>query len=311
MVKNSLICLAALVAVATGCSKNEINIIQGGGNGTDPDSGATGINLVTFHASVESTNMVRSVSPMKKFVETKIFAFSGTAANANGTPLANGTYEVSSPGIMQGIDGYRMRLPNGVYNFYAVSTNIPLRPPKFTDGVSEPLYNGFDYLWWNAQQQDVVSGQTSIPVVFLHCATQVVFEISAGQGVTINQLALAHIKPPVEGATMDLTTGIIPPATSYQTTVSKLGINGNLAQYTILPIKTDNPLWASFDVIINGESTSRTYEVEVPLPDGELKAGNSYRFAAVIDGENIDFPTVDVTDWVEVDETGKPLYPKQ
>lgn len=299
-----------LLMMAAGCSRNEI-VINMPGENTDSGSGSAGANLVTFHASVESSNLTRSLTPMMKNVKTTIFAFNDTAVNASGTPIEEGAYLTSNPGIMLGVNGYRMRLPSGAYNFYAVSDNSSFRPPRFSGGVSEPLFNGFDYLWWSALKQDVVADQTSIPVVFLHSATQIAFEVSAGDGVTINQLVLAHVKASAEGAMMDLTTGVIPPATSYMTTQSKLGINGNLAQYTMLPIKTSEPLWVSFDVIINGEMTARTYDVEVPLPDGELKAGDSYRFAAVIQGNSIDFPTVDVTQWVDVDETGKPLYPKQ
>lgn len=312
MMKNRRICFAAMVLmlVASGCAKNEI-YIKVPGSDTDSGSGSSDASLVTFHASVESTNLVRSLSPMRKNVETNVFAFNGTAPDAAGTPVAQGLYLTSNPGVMIGQNGYRMQLVSGVYNFYAVSANITLRPPKFSNGVSEPLFNGFDYLWWNALQQDVASEQTSIPVVFLHSATQVTFDVSAGTGVTIDQLALAHLKASVDGASMDLTTGTIPPATSFQTNISKMGIRGNYTQYTMLPVKTDDPLWVSFDIIINGESTARTFEVEVPLPDGELKAGNSYLFSAVIQANNtVEFPTVDVTNWVDVDETGKPLYPK-
>ena len=59
----------------------------------------------------------------------------------------------------------------------------------------------------------------------------------------------------------------------------------------------------------NGEPDVKKYEVDVDLPDGELKAGNSYKFRAVINADNVSFPQVGVSDWVDVDETGNPLYP--
>lgn len=62
---------------------------------------------------------------------------------------------------------------------------------------------------------------------------------------------------------------------------------------------------------IDGEPTPRTYEVAVPLPGGALAAGDSYRFKTVIEGERIAFPSVSVTNWIDVDETGKPLYPSE
>ena len=90
-----------------------------------------------------------------------------------------------------------------------------------------------------------------------------------------------------------------------------MGITGNLAQYIMLPVKTTAPLQVSFDARINDEATSRTYDVEVPLPNGELKAGESYLFKAVIEGNQITFPSVSVAGWTDVDETGNPLYPKE
>ncbi|MEG2614020.1 MAG: fimbrillin family protein, partial [Alistipes sp.] len=71
------------------------------------------------------------------------------------------------------------------------------------------------------------------------------------------------------------------------------------------------PLAVSFDVLINGEVTPRTYQVTVPLPDDALTAGNSYRFRAVVRGSEVIFPSVSVTAWVDVDETGTPLYPDE
>ena len=113
-------------------------------------------------------------------------------------------------------------------------------------------------------------------------ATQVVVELTGGEGITINQLVSAMITPPVVGATMDLGTGVITPATAFGK-ADKMGINGLTAQYI----------------------------TQIPLPDGELKAGNSYLFKAVINGNSVTLASVNVKDWTDVDETGKPLYPTQ
>ena len=45
------------------------------------------------------------------------------------------------------------------------------------------LFNGIDYLWWHASQQDVTSAQINIPIVYLHAGTQVVFEVTAGDSL--------------------------------------------------------------------------------------------------------------------------------
>lgn len=304
-----LLCLGAITA---GCTEITIDFGKNSDNpgNITPESGQNKA-LVTFHASIEGRNMTRSVTSLGKNIQVQLYAFNGTDANADGTPVTQGLYQTDTPGLLSGISGYKMYLTNGIYNFYGVSENMSFSRISFTNGKSEPLLNSIDYLWWTAAQQDISSQQVSIPIVFLHSCTQVVFEVQAGNGVTINQLALAHISAPKSGASLDLTTGIIPPATEYETTMEKMGVNGLLAQYTMLPLKTDAPMQVSFDLIINGESTPRTYNTTVDIPDGELAAGNSYRFKAIINANTVEFPSVSVTNWVDVDETGKPLYPQQ
>ena len=49
--------------------------------------------------------------------------------------------------------------------------------------------------------------------------------------------------------------------------------------------------------------------MDVSVPGGELKAGDSYLFNAIIDGNTVTFSSVNVKNWTEVDETGNPLYP--
>ena len=205
---------------------------------------------------------------------------------------------------------YKMFLSNGTYNFYAVSDNFSTIPPTFTSGVSEPLFNGIDYLWWSAIQQDVNSSQINIPIVYGHVATQVVVELTGGEGITINQLVSAMITPPVVGATMDLGTGVITPATAFGK-ADKMGINGLTAQYIMLPIRHSAPMTLTLEISADNENSTRTYTTQIPLPDGELKAGNSYLFKAVINGNSVTLASVNVKDWTDVDETGKPLYPTQ
>ncbi|MEG2370681.1 MAG: fimbrillin family protein [Alistipes sp.] len=309
MLKRMIYLLTALLWGS--CSENNVYVDCGTNPPNDGGDGTGGTTLVTFHASVEGRNITRALSPVRKNVQAELYAFDGAAADASGVPVGQGSYLSMTPGLLTGINGYRMHLPNGTYNFYGVSDNSQFPAPAFVEGLSEPLYNGIDYLWWAGLQQDVTSSQTGIPIVFLHCATQVSFELVAGEDVVLNQLALAHLYASTDGAQMRLSSGVIPSVASYQTTVSKMGINGFLAQYIMLPVKTDLPLSVSFDVRINSEITARTFAVDVPLPDGELKAGNSYRFKAVIRGNEITFPSVSVRSWVDVDETGNPLYPTE
>lgn len=296
-----------------GCSKNTIILEYGG----DDDNGSggnvpSGQSLVTFNATIEGRNLLtRAMSPMPTGIQNQLFAFQSAVGNAaSGTPSAQGLYITISPGVLSGNDGYKMYLTNGIYNFYAVSDNFSTIPPRFTNGKSEPLFNGIDYLWWHNSQLDVINPHLSIPIVYLHAATQVVVEISSGESLKVNKLISAMITPPAPGASMDLTTGTITPATTYDR-ADKMGVNGLLAQYIMLPMKSSEPMTMTFEVMVNGESNSRTYTVEVPLPSGELKAGDSYLFSAVVNENTVSFPSVSIKNWTEVDETGKPLYPTQ
>ena len=150
----------------------------------------------------------------------------------------------------------------------------------------------------------------TIQIVYGHVATQVVVELTGGEGITINQLVSAMITPPVVGATMDLGTGVITPATAFGK-ADKMGINGLTAQYIMLPIRHSAPMTLTLEISADNENSTRTYTTQIPLPDGELKAGNSYLFKAVINGNSVTLASVNVKDWTDVDETGKPLYPTQ
>lgn len=308
-----LIC--GMAVLLSGCAKSYITYeLQCGNcnNGNGSSSGSNeGTALVTYFASVESRNIsVRSMSPMKKGVISSIFAYKSTDGSSEGIPVSNGNYETSSPGVLTGSNGFKMYLPNGMYNFYAVSDNFSTIPPSFSNGKSEPLFNGIDYLWWKSTMQDITSSQVNIPIVYEHVGTQVVIDVTAGAGIQLNRLLFATITPPEPGARMDLSTGTIPPAKTYGK-MDKMGINGFTAQYIMLPLQTDMPMSLFLEVQADGESGTRTYTVDVPVPDGMLKSGNSYVFKAVIDGNSVSFPTVSIKDWTEVDEKGNPLYPIQ
>lgn len=305
------ILLLSLFLFVAGCSKSTINIY-----GEEKESGTSGQaekghTLITFNASIESRNVTRSMSPMKSGIKSHLYAYlPSSSTTAQETLSAQGVYVTSSPGVLSGVDGYKMYLPNGTYNFYGVSDNFSTFPPTFYNGQSEPLFNGIDYLWWESPQQDVTSLQINIPVVFRHACTQVVIDVAGGSGVTLNKLVSATITPPAPGATMQMFTGIITPATTYGRP-DKMGVKGLTAQYIMLPLKTAAPMQLTLELNINNEADSRTYTAEIPVPDGELKAGNSYVFSAIVGGNTILFPQVSVKDWTEVDESGNPLYPSQ
>lgn len=305
----SILTISCVILLIGGCAKNEITVNLGQGTGSEEPEGDKTSTLVTFNASIEGRNMSRALSPMRPGIQSQLYAYSSSDAQRS-TPDATGLYITTSPGVLSGVDGYKMFLSNGIYNFYAVSDNFSTIPPKFTAGISEPLFNGIDYLWWHNTQQDVASSQINIPIVYLHSATQIVFNVEAGDGIKLNKLVSAMITPPEPGATMNLGTGVITPTTTYGK-ADKMGINGFTTQYIMLPLTTTTPMTLTLEIMADGENFSRNYTVDVPVPDGALKAGNSYLFDALIDGNTVTFPNVSIKEWTEVDETGNPLYPIQ
>lgn len=324
---SSILIAASCLAAAEGCT--DIIVIEcmhpqttvpappsdqgGSGDNGSGGSGNTGLgsNLIGFHAAVESLNIsTKSMSPISADTKVMIYAFHGSAGDATSTSaVARGLYTAQQTGMLTGDSGYKMQLSNGNFDFYAVSANSSAFPPVFTNGTSAGLSNGVDYLWWKTDNYDVAAAQVTVPIVLNHSATQVAFEIEHGDAMYIQDIVSATITASRPGAQMDLSTGIIPAATEYDAKPASMGINGLKIQYTMLPLKTDQPMKLVLDIHANGEPDVKHYEVDVPVPDGELAAGNSYRFKAVINADNVTFPQVGVTDWVDVDETGNPLYP--
>ena len=140
-----------------GCSKNTIILEVGDENKPSGGNNTEGTNLVTFNASIEGRNlMTRAMSPMNQGIKSKVLVFEPSTQNGTkGTPSAQGLYITSAPGVLTGVDGYKMYLGNGIFDFYAVSDNFSTIPPTFSAGKSEPLFNGIDYLWWHNPNLDV------------------------------------------------------------------------------------------------------------------------------------------------------------
>lgn len=311
--KQTFTLLASFLIFLSSCSKTTVVVDYGRHSGTDTLGDHRGTSLVTFHAAIENRIATRAVTLMQSGILSQLFAFDGlTTQNAQVSPYAQGVYITSAPGVLAGYSGYKMYLPNGVFDFYGVSDNLsstPL-PLRFVSGKSEPLFNGVDYLWWHAPRQDVSGTQVTVPVVYRHAASQIVFEVSEGEGLKLDKLTSATITPPAPGAQMNLLTGEIPYATAYDTQLNKLGVNGLRAQVILLPFKNNAPMQLTLGVVLQGEIAPRTYQVQVPLPDGILKPGNSYLFSVIVNANTVTFADVVIKDWTEVDQTGNPLYPK-
>ncbi|MDD3036666.1 fimbrillin family protein [Bacteroides sp.] len=315
--------VSALAILLLGsCSKNNIYIDvitpdgkdNNGNSGSDDNDNGNPVqerSLVTFTASIEGRNLTRAMSPMGRGLQSWLAAYkANTRDTINGAPVEEGDYVTSSPGVLTGIQGYKMYLSNSVYSFYAVSCNNENPAPVFTKGISEPLSNGVDYLWWTALHQDVTSSQISIPITFQHAATQVVVTINGGENITLNKIISATITPTKPGSIMDLSTGIISSGIGFDSPVA-MGINDFTIQYIMLPLKSSDPITLTMELLVNGENIARTYTTSITPPNSNLKGGNSYLFRAIVNENSVSFANVSVKDWTDVDESGNPLYPIQ
>lgn len=96
-------------------SKDSINIILAE-NGTEEGQSDNGQDsrdqkaLITFSASIESRNMTRSLSPMRKGITSSIYAFKSPVTSLE-TPSAEGIYTTATVGVLTGVEGYKMYLP--------------------------------------------------------------------------------------------------------------------------------------------------------------------------------------------------------
>ncbi|MEG1586632.1 MAG: fimbrillin family protein, partial [Bacteroidales bacterium] len=265
---------------------------------------------VTFDAVMESLNLTKSIFafPEGRFAVVYAYNQGNTTKDA---PVAKASYETKSAGILSPVS-QKIYLPNGEYDFYSVATNSTTnKTPDFTNGISSPLSNGIDYLWWRVPNYSIESAAANINIVYKHSCSQVVIKLSSGNGVTINSVTSAKITPPVTNSTMDLSSGIIPPATTLSNVLFDMGVAQNVCQATVLPLQTNTPMQVTFEIVINNEASARNYQVNIPIPDGKLIAGNSYLFKAVVDANTITFPEVSVIAWIVVNEQGTPLYPSE
>ena len=303
--------LISIVLLFGGCAKNE-TIIYGWPNNGDENNGNsnnTKNTLITFSAALENRAITRAMSPMSKGIISQVYAFKTTDSRLK-EPTADGLYATASVGMLTGVKGYKMYLSNGAYNMYALSNNSSATPPTVNNGETTPLENGIDYLWWENTQQDISTSQVHIPIVFQHVSAVVVLDLSAGTGITLDSLISATILPPVSGASLHLQIGIIDAATEYDTTSFEMGINKFLAQAIILPLNIDTPMPLTLKILVNGETTPRSYTGNIPVP-GKFAGGFSYVYSVVIDDNAVSFSDVNIKNWTEVDETGKPVYPNQ
>lgn len=291
---------------------SESGIPGGSGNGNTGNDSVTGtLNKVNFWANIESLKSTKTLSAFSegRFATVYVYPAGGSMEQS---PLFNNLYTTNSPGTLTPVNS-AIYLSDGSYNIYSVATNQTSNmDPVFDKGESASvLQNGIDYLWWGTVGQTIETSPENLQIVFRHACAQVVVKLVAGNGVTINSTQSATIMPPLNTASMNLSTGIITPATSFSSTPLAMGVSNNICQATILPLNNVTSIAATFNLLINGETSTRNFEVKIPVPAEGFTYGNSYLYEAIVSSNTISFNQVSVINWVVVDETGTPLYPEE
>ena len=123
---NKLIFVAICAAVSlafSGCTRvfiiECVDSTESDNQGGQDDESGLGTNLVAFHASVESLNMTKSMSPISADTRVLVFAYHGSTDNATSmSAVARGTYIAQQAGTLTGDSGYKMLLSNGTFDLY-------------------------------------------------------------------------------------------------------------------------------------------------------------------------------------------------
>lgn len=310
-----------VVSVLSSCTKNRNDIIidlgdvnNGNGNSNDTTSSNKQKSLISFSASVESVTQSKSMTALPANRYSMIWAYNASKPMSDGI-INRLLFKSEKPGTLSPVSG-PMYLPNGNYNFYSVTTNSSINQnPNFNSdtGISASnLSNGIDYLWWGSSNVSIQKTTVNIPIIYSHSATQVVIKLIAGNGIVLNSQTAGTITPSNPASiTMNLQTGIINPATSLDSKAIAMGVSNFVSQLTMLPLTMSGKLTTTFTVLINNETVPRVYSVNIPVPSGGLAPGKSYLYKAIVNANEITFSSVNVIDWIVVDEQGTPLYPTQ
>lgn len=301
---------------------------------------------VQFKGGISLTQTkATSTSDIGSGVKATIYAYESGQTDAS---VASHEYEAGSSGNLTGTDSYTMQLGKGTYDFYGVSTNSTTSAPAFNQNsntTTSALSNNVDYLWVKAAGKSISSSSSdqNIDLTFERKAVKIVITIKSGTGIELTgwkdegndgvDADAATITPPVAtNCVMTLSTGVITPSTSLNTTAANMTTgaieadsdNGSkkktTVSYIMLPLGKHEGTTPSPTVTLKvkvkvGTQTSeelRTYTADLKAPSGtddEFKSGNQYNYTATLNANGITFTGAKVTDWEA--QTGDELTPTE
>ena len=190
-----------------------------------------------------------------------------------------------------------MVLLKGTYNFYAVSVKTDTLPPPFSNNIANYLANGTDYLWDGIEDYGITVDGTVINVVFSHCASQIIFNIS-NDDIDVGMDSLTSgtlgVIEPTTASTWNLTTGVISQVNSTPTAEMSVNVDGLTASAIFLPYNDSTYNTVTFQGI-NTKGETEEFTASFALPDSGFQGGKSYQYEILFKGD-----TAVIRDGVEV-----------
>lgn len=216
-----------------------------------------------------------------------------------------------------------MVLYYGSYALYAVSINAPnVAVPEFVDGFASDIRNGIDYLWAGVWNVDIAHSTDTVNLDFNHCYTQIQVDLVVEDTISVKSVASVMLTPPyIGGVKWDLfNSGAIGPTDSINADKNAM-VNmpfkktafGFRSSYVMVPISVEEAVYFTcvFEIIIDDEIYNRTYSVNLPVFDNDMKAGYAYKYNLTLQRDTVLYSGVDVVDWNIIDVNGSPLIPDE
>lgn len=317
--------LSIVLASVHSCDKSVILINAGVNESIDTDDDVSSKDkvklsfLADIYSSFTRATTRTDMSPIDTERLVTIYAYTVGADSYLETSV---DYQSEDTGELSPVTNSMMLYPN-TYSLYAVGVNdVNTAVPIFNTGVATNIQNGLDYIWCGKWNVDVTEGNDTITIDFQHCCTQIQVNLVVESGITVNSVTSVSLTPPdLTDISWDMfNQGAIGPSDSINVnTDDMIGMGfkktafGFRAAYIMVPIKVNETtdMNCTFVLEIDSEGSNRTFNLNLPVYENDMKAGYSYLYNLTLDKDTVLFSGVDVTDWNVIDVNGSPIIPDQ
>lgn len=265
---------------------------------------------VSFTASQAGEIVYRNDVDIPVGAKANIWAYAKDADISSAVAVVDAkAYEVTTAGTLVPVSsGSPMYLSKGDYDFYSVGTfNGSGTIPMVANGVASTLANATDYILAGKQTGTMANATLNIPFTYTHAASMVKITVTAdAASATVNSISKVTITPSdPSGVTLKLGTAApgISQATGVTTAADMNVVTANsVFDYIMLPLEASKEVafTISANVTLVGQpAADMTFTGKITTPAGGFTGGNRYAYTAKIQGSEITFGTVKVTDWTD------------